>query len=317
MFKITVSSSSFSRHPTLRAELLDCFPGAVFNDTVDRPSAEQTVRMLAGAEGAIVGLEPVGSVLLRGCPSLRVVSKYGVGLDNVDLAACRRKGVAVLCTPGVNRLAVAEIALGLMLGMLRDIPGACARLKSGLWTKPSGRQLSGMTVGVIGLGRIGQEVVRLLQPFNCRILGNDIVDRSAFCRRYGVQHATKDRIFRDCDIITMHVPLTRLTQGLIGRRTLARMKPDALVVNTARGGIVDQAALKAALHQKRIAGAALDVFAVEPETDREFLSLPNLVCTPHRAGSTRDSVLAMGRAAISNLRDFLSGKKIPDEIRAA
>lgn len=299
---IAVTSPSFSQMPELRSELLAAFPGARLNTAGRRLAGTELIAFLAGADGAVIGLERVDGALLDACPGLRIVAKYGVGLDNIDLEAARARGVAIGWTPGVNRRSVAEMTVALMIGLTRNLFLTAHQLRGGVWNKNGGVQFSGSTVGLIGFGNIGTEVARLLRPFGCRVLANDIRDIAQTCAETGAEVADKDRIWAEADVISLHVPLTDLTRNLIDGETLARLRPGAFLINTARGGIVDQQALAAALRAGALAGAALDVFEVEPPADAELLALPNLVATPHIGGNAREAVLAMGRSAIAHLR---------------
>ena len=302
--KIAVTSHSVSKHPVLRKEIDAFFPGSVFNESKGKPSNEDVIGFLNGCDGAIVGLEIIDEVVLKECPRLEIISKYGVGLDNLDMDACKRHGVEIGWTPGVNKLSVAELTLGFMLALLRNIVSGCEDLKHGEWKKYGGAELSGKTVGIIGVGNIGKEVIRLLKPFNCRILGNDIAEMAAYYEANNIEGVSKEKIFAEADIITLHVPLTALTENLINRNTLSAMKKTAFLINTARGAVVNKTDLKWALSNNVIAGAAVDVYPVEPETELDFLRLPNLICTPHRGGSSKEAVLAMGMSAIGHLRKY-------------
>ena len=177
-------------------------------------------------------------------------------------------------------------------------------LMAGDWNKNGGFQLSGKTVGIIGLGYTGSEIVRLLRPFGCRLLGNDIVDKSALCAELGIEHVGKDTLFAESDFITVHTPLTDLTHHLINTETMTVMKSTAFVINTARGPIINGEDLKRALIDGTIAGAALDVYEEEPPVDMEFLELPNFFCTPHIGGNADEAVVAMGMSAIGHLKEF-------------
>ena len=300
---VKVTSPSFSQHPVLRAELSAHFPGAVFNEAGQRLSGAELAAFLSGADGAVIGLERVDEDLLALNPRLRIVAKYGVGLDSIDLDACRRRSVAIGWTGGVNRRAVSEQTLCFMLGLCRNIFAVSTLLREGVWEKNGGAQLSGKTVGIIGYGNIGQDLACLLAPFGCRILVNDIRPIEA----EGIEMVDKDSLYSQSDIVTLHVPLTGSTRGMIGEAALARMKPAALLINTSRGEVVDQSALKRALKMGSIGGAALDVFETEPPTDLEFLALPNLVATAHIGGNAAEAVLAMGRSAIAHLHAFFRG----------
>jgi len=191
-----------------------------------------------------------------------------------------------------------------MLGLCLNLYETSYRLKSGDWFRKGGFQLSGKTVGIIGVGNIGKEVVRLLKPFNCTILINDIIDQHEYYRANGLIETSKERIFRECDIITIHTPLTTETRNLLNGDSLRMVKKEAFLINTSRGAIINQDDLKEALKSGGIAGAALDVFEEEPPSDKEFLELPNLFCTPHIGGNAKEAVWAMGLSAIRHLENF-------------
>ena len=301
---VAVTSPSFCAHPELAQETERSFPGCRLNRSGQRLEGDVLVEFLAGAAGAVVGLETMDEAVLQRCPDLRIIAKYGVGLDNIDLDWCARSGIAIGWTGGVNRLSVAEMTLGFMLALCRNLFVTSTLLKSGEWRKQGGIQLSGRTVGVIGVGNIGREVVRLLQPFHCTVLVNDIIDLSEYCREHGVTSASKEEIFAAADIVTIHTPLNNETRDLVDRATLSRMKRGAYLINTARGGVVNQVDLAWALSSGVIAGAAVDVYDVEPPKADEFLTLPNLICTPHIGGNSSEAVSAMGFSAINHLKEY-------------
>src|SRR6185503_804452 len=212
------------------------------------------------------GTEPITARVMDAAPNLKLISRVGVGLDNVDLAAARARGITVSYTPEAPSPAVAELAVGLMLALLRDIPGADRVMRDGVWRRTMGRRLSNMTVGVIGVGRIGKRVVRhLCGGFpGVRILADDLAPDRGFGSRYGIEWASKQEIYAAADVITLHLPLTPQTRALIGARELALMKPTTVVVNTSRGNMIHEQELALALREGRIAGAAIDVFEREP-----------------------------------------------------
>jgi D-3-phosphoglycerate dehydrogenase len=302
--KIVVTSPSFSTNETLAAEIRQLFPDVCLNTSGMRLEGDELAHFIRDAEGVVVGLEKFDARLLGGCPNLKIVAKYGVGLDNIDLDACGERGIAIGWTGGVNRLSVAEMTLGFMLALCRNLFRTSLDLKGGTWAKNGGSQLTGKSIGIIGAGNIGREVIRLLQPFGCRILVNDIADISGYCRENGLQEASKDKIYEECDIVSLHVPATAETRFMVDLPVFERMKPTAFLVNTSRGTVVRQEALKKALASGVIAGAALDVYEEEPPTDLELLHLPNLICTPHIGGNSTEAVLAMGRSAIHHLARF-------------
>ena len=299
---VAVASRSFSRNPTLREELLARYPGSRFNEVGPTVlSGDALVQFLRGHDKAITGLDVLDEAVFRAVPELRIVSKYGVGLDMIDLEAAQRHGVSVRWTPGVNRQAVAELTICFMIALCRSVVPLARELAAGGWRHPGGRQISSSTVGIVGCGHVGQQVARLCRAFGATVIAHDILAYDDFYREMGVTPVTLDALLAQSDIVTIHVPLGASTRGWIDARALARMKPDAFLVNTARGGIVDERALKQALIEGRLGGAAFDVFAVEPPVDRELLTLPTFVGTPHIGGGTMEAVLAMGRAAIVGL----------------
>lgn len=309
---IKVATVAFSKHAQLVKALQNEFPDAVVNTEGVRLAGEQLVSYLTGADAVIVGLEKIDGELLDRLPAIKMISKFGVGLDNIDLEACRQRKIPVGWTGGVNRHSVAEMALGFMLMLLRNLYSSTHQLKQGEWNKNGGMSLYGKTVGIIGLGHIGQELVRLLAPFQCTILANDIEDRTAFAAQAGVQLVTKQKLYAESDIISVHTPLTAQTTDLINHTVFSQMKPTAFLINTARGGIVNETDLKQALVSGKIAGAALDVYETEPPADHELLSLPNLVCTPHTGGNSKEAVLAMGLSAIGHLVHFRDHQTIKE-----
>jgi phosphoglycerate dehydrogenase-like enzyme len=298
-----VCSRSFSQHPVLRAELLARYENVTFNDAGLRLHGDSLVAFLRGHDKAITALEVIDASVLSQLPQLTTISKYGVGLDTIDQQAMRTYGKRLGWTGGVNRRSVAELALAFAISMLRHVPAANREVMAGTWRQHVGRQLSGCAVGLIGCGHVGQELVKLLRPFECRVLVHDIRDYPDFYREHDIQRMSLEVLLSEADVVTLHVPLDESTRGLLSAERLALMKPTAILVNTARGAIVDETALKNALLQCRIAGAAFDVFAAEPPTDHELLSLPNFLATPHIGGSAEEAILAMGRAAIDQLEE--------------
>ena len=193
-----------------------------------------------------------------------------------------------------------------MLGLSHNIFISAERMKRGEWIREGGRNLSGKTIGIIGCGNVGTEVVKLLKPFDCHILINDIEDKNAFCREQGAQGSSFESLIRESDIVTLHVPLTSLTREMIDEKVLKIMKSSAFLINTSRGPVVNPSALHQALVSGEISGAALDVFYSEPPDNLEFLQLPNLMVTPHIGGNSVEAVEAMGQAAIDNLSKFFN-----------
>jgi len=303
---IVITSPSFSKNKHLVKEVLRFFPNAKFNTEGTLFTKKELIEFLKGYECAIVGLDKIDSEVLDNCPELKYISKYGVGLDNIDLEECEKRDIGIGWTGGVNKLSVAEMTLGFMLSLSRNLYTTSNELKNGIWNKSGGFQLSGKTVGIIGIGHIGKEVARLLKPFGCKILVNDIINQTKYYQENGLIETTKDEIFKNADVITIHTPLTFEMKYLINKETLSMMKPNAIVINTARGGIINQDDLKWALKNDIISGAAIDAYEVEPPEDEEFVSLPNLITTPHIGGNAQEAVKAMGLAAIENVIKYCS-----------
>lgn len=275
---------------------------------------EEVVAFVGGAEVLVTQLAPVSAGMLERLPGLRLIVVSRGGPVNVDMAAARARGVRVANTPGRNASAVAEFAVGAILAETRMIRAGHESLRAGEWrgdlyrADRTGRELSEMTVGVIGYGQIGTRVVRLLKAFGCRILVHDpYVQLSAADREDGVEQAGLDRLLAEADVVTLHPRVTPETTGMIGSEQLARMRPGALLVNTARGPLVDYDALHDALASGRLGGAMLETFAVEPAPpDWPLLRLPNVTLTPHIAGASVRTVTIAAEAAAEEVRRHLA-----------
>jgi D-3-phosphoglycerate dehydrogenase len=299
--KVAVCSRSFSRNPILRAELLQHYKCVTFNDAGAQLSGDELVNFLRGHEKAITALEVIDESILTRLPELQVIAKYGVGLDMIDLTAMRAYGKRLGWTGGVNRRSVSELVISFAITMLRQVPAANREVLSGTWRQTVGGNLSGRTVGIVGCGHIGKDLVGLLKAFGCSILANDILAFTDFYAAHGVEAVGLETLLRRSDVVTLHLPLNDSTRGLLDAGRLAMLKPTAVLINTARGGLVDESALKQMLRERRLAAAAFDVFASEPPTDQELLALPNFLATPHIGGSAHEAMIAMGRAAIEGL----------------
>ena len=255
---------------------------------------DDLVRALQGRQALLVrGATKVTADVIRACPDLRVVARAGTGLDNIDVAVAKERGITVLNTPAANAVTVAELTLGLMLAFERHIVGASSDLRGGRWEKTkyaAGREIAGKTLGLVGFGRIGREVASRAQAFEMNVVAYDpliTIWPSAFGR---VRHAVAlDELLPAADYVSLHIPLTSDTRNLIGAHELRVMRKDAVLVNCSRGGTVDEAALHAALVAGQPRGAALDVFATEPNTDSPLLALPNVLATPHLGASTAEA----------------------------
>ena len=306
--KISVTSGSFSKNETLLKMLGTISKDIMINQGGKRFSSDELREFLRDREAVILGLDQLTEDVLKDCPNLRIVSKFGVGLDNVDLEACKKHGVLVKVAHGTNKLSVAELTLGFMMALVRNFSKVSLKLKEGKWEKSGGRNLSGKTIGIIGIGNIGKEVIRLLKPFNCNILVNDIINQEEFYNDNKLTECSKEEIFRRSDIVSIHVPLTELTHYLINKESLNLMKPSAFLINTSRGTVVREEDLLWALENNIIEGAALDVFEVEPPINEALLKHENFICTPHIGGNSRESVLNMGFSAINFIKEFVENE---------
>ena len=299
--RVAVASRSFAGNAILRAELTAKYPNVSFTESASVLDGDALIAMLRGHDSAIVGLERVDDRVLAAVPELRVISKYGVGLDAIDIDAVARRGIRLGWTGGVNRRSVAELTLAFALALLHRMPEGGVALQRGEWPKLVGRELTGKTVGIVGCGFVGQDLVRLLAPFGCRVLANDIRDYPEFYAAHGVTPVALAELLETSDVVTLHVPLDATTRGLIGAAELARMRPGTFVINAARGGVVDETALADALERGHLSGAACDAFQMEPDANPRLVALPTFLGTPHIGGSSQEAQLAMGRAAIAGL----------------
>jgi phosphoglycerate dehydrogenase-like enzyme len=304
-FQIAVTPPAFCKSEFLRAELKKHFPQTTFNEKNRYLTSVELIDFLKDKDAAVIGRDIIGIRELKSLPQLRMISKYGVGLDNIDESALKQSNIRLGWTPGINKKSVAELTICFMLGMFHNVFSTGNDLKKGIWRKEGGQELSEKKIGIIGCGNIGREVTRMLKPFKTQIKVNDILDVSEFCNEQKIETASFEEILESSDLITFHIPLTGLTRNLINKKTLAQMKSSAFLINTSRGEIIDHSALKKALQTNQIAGAALDVFNLEPPTDMELLSLSNLMGTPHIGGNAREAVEAMGQSATDHLVQFL------------
>lgn len=268
---------------------------------------ENELAGLAGEFGVLIaGTEPITARVMDAAPHLRLISRVGIGLDNVDLLAARERGILVTYTPDAPSPAVAELTLGMILGLLRHIPAADRGMRNGAWRRLMGRRLDGLSVGVVGVGRVGRRVIQLLRGAfpRVRILANDIAPDLDFGREHRIRWVDKDKLYANADIITLHLPLTPLTYRLITMRQIELMKPSALVINTARGGLVEEHDLAEALRSGRIQGAAIDVYEQEPYTG-ELATIEACLLTCHMGSMSADCRAQMELEATEEVIRFL------------
>ena len=307
---ILVTPTSYAQHDAgLRTELEACVGRVTYNDSGKPLSSAQLAALLPGVDGYIAGVDTIDAAALAAADRLRVIARYGVGVDNVDLAAAAARGIVVTNTPGANARAVAELTVALLLLLARPVLRAAAETRHGGWPRLPGLSLAGKTVGLVGFGAIGQQVARLLSGFECRLLAYDPLLSPATAGALGVQAVSLDALLAASDFVSLHAPALPETRGLVDAAFLGRMKPGAALVNTARGELVDEAALLAALAGGRLRGAALDALAQEPPpADHPLLALPNVLITPHMGAHTDGATTAMGRLALADCLAVLRGE---------
>lgn len=304
MKSVAVTSRSFSKHPMLRNELLKKYPDAKFNDKGLILIGDDLVDFLRGYQKAIIALEVIDNDVISQLPELQVISKYGVGLDTLNLDDLQRHNVKLGWTGGVNKRSVSELVVSFAISLLHRTVFANAEVKNGKWYQVKGRQLSECTFGILGCGHIGKDVVRLLQPFNCNIIVNDVKNYQDFYEKYKITPVTLNELLSKSDVLTIHLPLDDSTKNILNKTNLHLLKKTCVLINLARGGLIDEKQLKQMIMDKKIAGIALDVFEHEPPNDKELFILENVLITPHIGGSTEEAIIKMGMSAIEGLDSY-------------
>lgn len=307
--RLLVTPTSYAKHdPRLKTDLESVVAEVIYNPT-DRPlRSSEVARLLPGIDGYIAGLDTIDRVALQSADRLKVIARYGTGVDNVDLEAARKKGIIVTNTPGANAVSVAELALALILALARQIPEAAAAIHEGKWPRLAGTSLEGKSVGIIGLGAIGKQLARRLEGFDCRIVAYDPKGDTGFARLHHVELQALDDVLGQADFVSLNLPLTPETRGIVNSEFLAAMKPGAYLVNTARGEVVDENALFEALRSGHLRGAALDAFSGEPpDPNHPLLSLRQVIATPHLGAQTDGATNNMGWMALRDCLAVLRG----------
>jgi len=300
--KVLVTTRSYGKSdPEVFAMLARSGLEVVRNETGGILDREGMKALLADCDGVILGVDPMDEQVISSAPKLRSIAKYGVGVDNIDMDAAKARGIAVSRTVGANAEAVADYAMALILAVARKTVTIDAQCRTGDWSKVTTRDVSGATIGILGFGAIGRHVAQRAQGFGMTVLAHDPFWDEEYAASHNIRRAAPEEIYARCDIISLHLPLLPETRNMIGPEQLAQMRPDAILVNTARGGIIDEAALLDALEGGRIYGAGIDAFAQEPPTDGRWFTLNNVVLGSHCAASTAGAAHNMGRMATANL----------------
>lgn len=281
----------------------------IFNPTGKPLEGSILTDLLADCDGYLAGLDFVTEEVLKLCPKLKAVSRYGAGYDRVDIKAAKSLGISVSNTPGANAQAVAELSMGMLLALARKIPYLHEETRNGKWIRSSGTELFGKTIGIVGLGAIGKRLAECCKGFCMNILSYDPYIQEDYCKDHGITSVPFDTLLRQSDFITLHLPLNDGTYHLIDEEALQKMKPSAILINASRGGIVDEDAAYHALTEKKLGGLGLDAFEKEPPDASPLFSLPNVIATPHAGAHTQEATQAMADMAVENLIQMLEGNE--------
>ncbi len=315
--KILLTPTSFSNKNAPEAwARLAAFSSDIVCNPYGKPlMEEQILPLLAGVDGWIAGLDYITADVLRQAPAtLKVISRYGAGVERVDMPMAAARGIKVTNTPGANANAVADLTMGLMLAVARRIPALDRQVKAGGWPRTTGMELPGKTLGILGLGAIGKGVARRAQGFSMRVLAYDPWIDKSYVEKNNIVPMALDALLATSDVISLHLPYTADTANLLNAARIASLKPGVLIINTARGGLIDETALLEGLESGRIGGLGLDAFAVEPPTDNPLLGFDNVVATPHVGAHTHEAALNMARLSVENLINVLEGRFCPNII---
>lgn len=296
---VAVTSRSFSKNLNLRARLCSKFNNVKFNDSGESLFGSKLMDFLSNANFAIIGLETIDDCLLENLPNLRGICKMGTGVDKIDFLALKKRNILFSATPGLNKRSVSELVLGLVISIKRHLLSVQKAVKRGVWKQPLGSLLSENVVGIIGYGAIGQDLARLLSVFDCQCLIYDVRNHANLMAH--VQQVDLKTLLSESDLISLHIPLLPENYHFLGINEMKMMKSESILINTARGGLVDEDALFYMLKNKFISAAAFDVFEFEPVDASGLLSLDNFFATSHIGGSSIEAIEAMGIQAIDYL----------------
>ena len=315
--KLLVTPTSFLKPANADAKVkLEAFAdNIVYNDLGTPLQGEELLSRLDGVDGYIAGLDYITADVVKQMPdSLKVISRYGAGVDRVDIAACKERGIIVTNTPGANATAVCEMAFGLMLCAARNIPALHKAVEAGEWPRANGMELSGKTLGIVGLGAIGKRLALRAKAFEMDVIAFDPYFDEAFGKQQGVTRVELDDLFKAADVISLHVPLSDATRHMASAERIKSMRQGGILINTARGGLIDEDAAADAVKSGHLRGLGLDAFEQEPLVDSPLKGLPGVVFTPHAAGHTAQAISRMGMMAVDNAIQVLSGQKCPYEL---
>lgn len=308
--KILITPRSFASFSDKPLKMLTERGYKVKRNNTGRPyKKEEMLKLIRDVDGIIIGIDELSAEIIEEANELKVISKYGIGLDNIDMNMVTNKKIVVTNTPTANVDAVADLTFGLILSLARRIPEANKKTKSGKWEKIIGKSIWKKTIGIIGLGKIGRQVVKRAQGFEMNILAFDIVKDKKFAQKYGIKYVNLEKLLQKSDYITIHIPLNDATRNMISYEELEKIKKEAFLINTSRGGIVDEEALYNALRNNKLRGAALDVYENEPLQETPLKELDNMIMTSHIGAYTEEAIENMGIQAAQNLIDVLEGRE--------
>ena len=309
MKKILATPRSFAKEDKTPLRLLeDAGYTVVLNPVGKILTKEQMIEHLADCVGVVLGVDPMDADVINSATGLKAIAKYGVGTDNIDLAAAKSRGIPVSITTGANSDAVADFAFAMMMAAARRLVPIDKACRNRDWSKQTSLDVHGAKLGILGMGAIGKGVAaRGAAGFSMKVYAYDLYWDQKFADAHNIRRSSPEEIYRECDFISLHLPLTDETRGMVGAEQFAMMKPTAVLVNTARGGVIDEAALVDALQRKLIYGAGLDVFEQEPPTLDALYELDNLIMGSHTAASTTGATNNMGLMAAQNLLKSLNG----------
>ncbi len=312
-YKVLLTSRSFRQQPGAHKRILQEAGCELVESSKDHPlTALEMLPLVADVDAVIVGLDQVTAEVMDAGRKLRVISKCGSGVDHIDLRAATQRGIVVTSTPGANAVSVAELTLGLILSLARRIPQHDRAVRAGSWKRSAGMELAGKVLGIVGLGRVGLAVARRARSLEMQILYHDVCRCEDLEVEHGLRYAALGVLLQDSDVVTLHCPLTQELRHLIGEAQLRAMKPTAFLVNTARGGLVDEAALVEALRAGWIAGAACDAFVQEPPLGSALLTMDNFIASPHAGAATHEAIERVAVMAADNTVRALRGQRPPD-----
>lgn len=309
--RLLVTPTSYGKNdPRLKTELEAQVGEVIYNPTGKPLTSAQVAELLPGIDGYIAGLDGIDASALKAADKLKVIARYGVGVDSVDLKVAMEMGIIVTNTPGANSASVAELALGLVLALARQIPEAVEAVHQGKWPRYAGLSLQGKTVGILGLGAIGKQLARRLAGFDCRVLAYDPYGDPAVAKELHVELTSLDQVLEEADFVSLHLPLLPETRCMVNEAFLSKTKKGSFLVNTSRGEVIDEDALLKALQSGHLKGVGLDAFAVEPpDPQNPLLLLPQVIATPHLGAQTDGATSNMGWLAMRDCLAVLKGEK--------